>query len=299
MSTTISERIARVPRWRHQIELPGGVVTPGTQKTLAQLPTIGLPADLTGKSVIDIGCSDGFYSFECERRGASRVLAVDNFSSIYIDAPSGFHTAHEILSSRVEFLQSDLFDLDARVVGQFDLVLFLGVLYHLRHPLLGLERLVPLCNGQLIVETEVMQATTRRARLAEAIGGKQAVPYVMRFLPIEDNILDPTSCWVPSEACTESMLKSCGFCDVSTFSSIHGRGVFHAFTPARGDDVSWLLRIVAPSVVARVASSVVGRSIEAASVAEVLRAVSIQEFGRIRQEAAELQAKEMRRSGRS
>jgi hypothetical protein len=221
------------------------------------------------------------------------VLAVDNFSSVYIDGPSGFQVAHDALSSRVEFLQSDLFDLDPRVVGQFDLVLFLGVLYHLRHPLLGLERLAPLCKGQLIVETEVMpRPEGRRARLTEMIGGNELPSYVMRFLPIEDNLRDPTSCWVPSESCTMSMLQSCGFCDVSTFSSIHGRGVFHGYTPARGDDIERLLRMVDAGIVARTATAVLGRAIDRTDVPAALRSVGVQEFGRIRQEAAELQAKE-------
>ena len=290
---TIRDQIARVPWWRHQIELPDGVVTPGTQKTLAQLPTIGLPADLSGKSVIDIGCSDGFYSFECEKRGAARVLAVDNFSSVYIDNPAGFHVVREILSSRVEFLQSDLFDLDARVLGRFDVVLFLGVLYHLRHPLLGLERLASLCDGQVIVETEVLQhPATLRARLANALGGRGIEPFVMRFLPIEANIRDPTSCWVPSEGCTVSMLQSCGFCNVRTFSSVHGRGVFHGFTPAHGDDIDRLLHLVDPDAVARVAVEVLDRTVDRTNVATALRSATVDQFHRIRQAASELQAKE-------
>src|SRR5438874_13568446 len=107
---TVGEKVAAVPHWRHRIQLPGGVVTPGSQDTLAQLPTIGMPDSLTGLTVLDVGCSDGFYSFESEKRGAIRVLAVDNYSSVYIDNPTGFNVARESLDSRVDFLKSDLFD---------------------------------------------------------------------------------------------------------------------------------------------------------------------------------------------
>src|SRR5438874_870007 len=118
--------VTQVARWRHQIPLPGGIITPGSQATLEQVKGLGIPADLSGKAVLDIGCSDGFFSFECEKRGAARVLAVDNFSSVYIDTPSGFAAAHALLQSKVEFRQIDLFDLKPAEVGQFDLVLFLG-----------------------------------------------------------------------------------------------------------------------------------------------------------------------------
>ena len=138
--------MTNVLRWRHRISLPDGTVTPGVQDSPALLKRLQLPEDLSGKTVLDIGCSDGFYSFECERRGASRVLAVDNYSSPLIDSPSGFHMAHALLHSKVEFRQADLFSLNPDKDGCFDIVLFLGVLYHLRHPLLGLEsisKLVP------------------------------------------------------------------------------------------------------------------------------------------------------------
>ena len=138
--------MTNVPRWRHRISLPDGTVTPGVQDSPALLKRLQLPEDLSGKTVLDIGCSDGFYSFECERRGASRVLAVDNYSSPLVDSPSGFHMAHTLLNSKVEFRQADLFSLDPDEDGCFDIVLFLGVLYHLRHPLLGIERIASLCR---------------------------------------------------------------------------------------------------------------------------------------------------------
>jgi tRNA (mo5U34)-methyltransferase len=295
MST--SEIVATVPYWRHRIELPGGVVTPGTQDTLTQLPTIGLPNSLAGQTVLDIGCSDGFYSFESERRGASRVLAVDNYSSVYIDTPRGFNVARDSLQSKVEFLKSDLFALSPQQIGTFDVVLFLGVLYHLRHPLLALEHLATLCTTQLILETEIAgQPEGRRERLAQAIGG--AFPqYWMRFFP-GGEISDPTTFWAPSIPCGVAMLQLCGFCGVKVVSSSSTRAVYHAFSPAVGDDVDRLIRLASAKAVASAASEVLSRTVRPDDLSVALKRTSIPEFGRIRQAALELKAKEWYQGGR-
>ena len=97
-----------------------------------------------GLSVLDIGAWDGFFSFECERRGASRVVAADYFSwhGSGWGTKAGFTLARDVLGSKVEDVDIDVMDLTPERVGTFDLVLFLGVLYHLRHPLLALERVV-------------------------------------------------------------------------------------------------------------------------------------------------------------
>jgi tRNA (mo5U34)-methyltransferase len=296
---TIAERIASVPLWRHRIVFPDGAITPGSQDTLAQLPTIALPADLSGQTVLDVGCSDGFYSFECEKRGAARVLAVDNYSSVYIDSPSGFRVAHEVLGSRVEFLESDLFDLDPARIGQFDLVLCLGVLYHLRHPLLGIERLAPLCRNQLILETGVAGGPVgRRAKLAAFLTGATPPRHWMQLYVNDEINADPTSYWAPSEPCAEEMMRLCGFCDVQTVSSKQQRGVFHGFSPAHGADVERLLSNHGGEIVAGAAMRVLGRSMAAGDVVPVLKAASIVQFAQIRQIAAEMRAKDWHRRGR-
>src|SRR5262245_48364448 len=126
--------IASVPFWFHQIEVAPGIVTPGIDPSPEKLKRLTFPADLRGKRVLDIGAWDGFFSFECERRGAAEVVAIDAAPSL------SFAVARELLGSQVKFYAMNIYDLTPVTLGQFDLVLCLGVLYHLRHPLFGLER---------------------------------------------------------------------------------------------------------------------------------------------------------------
>ena len=285
--TSVRDQVDRVSHWRHRIELPGGVVTPGTQDTQAQLAMLHLPAELSGRSVLDIGCSDGFFSFECEKRGAARVLAVDNYSSIIFDSNSGFQVAHQALGSKVEFRQADLFTLDPQEFGRFDLVLFLGVLYHLRHPLLALDRLSELCNDQLILETELSSPRGLWGALKRRVVGADNTNAGMRFHEADDLNRDPTNWWTPTPKCVEGMLRSSGFCGVQTVATHRARGVTHGFSPAHGDDVTTMLRIHGKVGLARVAAAIQGEAVQPETVESVLRSMTIPEFARFRQALAE------------
>ena len=114
-----------------------------------------IPQDLAGKSVLDIGAWDGYFSFEFERRGAKRVLAIDTYAWDHggLDC---FLLAREHFKSNVEFRRMDVHDLDPDVIGRFDLVFCAGVLYHMRNPLIGLERIRSVTAGQLILETHAL-----------------------------------------------------------------------------------------------------------------------------------------------
>jgi tRNA (mo5U34)-methyltransferase len=135
----------------HSIELPDGQIIPGIQSIekqrwrLAQFP---IPQDLRGKRVLDIGAWDGWFSFEMERRGAS-VVAVDATKK------TRFLEVKEMLNSKVEHVVADITYLTPRDIGYFDIVLFLGVLYHLKHPMLALERVCELTTGLACVESFV------------------------------------------------------------------------------------------------------------------------------------------------
>lgn len=120
-----------------------------------RLRLMRIPEDLRGWTVLDIGAWHGFFSFECERRGADRVLAIDSFSWDRYGM-EGFLDRRTRLGSEVEYRRLDVHDLDPAAVGQFDLVLFFGVLYHLHTPIQALERIARVTRRLLICETHVL-----------------------------------------------------------------------------------------------------------------------------------------------
>jgi tRNA (mo5U34)-methyltransferase len=179
--------------WFHTIDLGEGKVTPGKDNSPERLARIRMPESLAGRTVLDVGAYDGFFSFEAERRGASRVLATDSFMwGGHRDRKPAFDYARERLGSRVEDQVVDVLDLSPETVGgPFDVVLFLGVLYHMRHPLLALERIASVTGELLILETETAHLATR-------------APAVRYFLEGND--------WcAPNEAAIRSMLADVGF----------------------------------------------------------------------------------------
>jgi tRNA (mo5U34)-methyltransferase len=137
--------------WHQRFELAPGVVTPGTSNVGLLLDLAGVPTALSGLSVLDLGTSNGGTAFEVERRGAARVVAVD----IYPPDWFGFTRIKQALNSQVEFLQASVYELPDRLHEQFDLVLFFGVLYHLRHPLLALDRVRELVRTDIAIETAI------------------------------------------------------------------------------------------------------------------------------------------------
>jgi tRNA (mo5U34)-methyltransferase len=182
--------------WFHTIDLGGGVTTPGRVVPQTQtLPRLGLPADLSGKTVLDIGAWDGFFSFEAERRGAQRVLATD--SHAWYTRKPAFELARRALGSRVEDHDIDVMELSPERIGTFDLVLCLGVLYHLRHPLLALEKVFSVTADHLILETVTDLVWTRYP--------------VMRFYPGDELAGDASNWFGPNPPAVLGMLKAAGF----------------------------------------------------------------------------------------
>jgi tRNA (mo5U34)-methyltransferase len=185
--------------WYHTMDLGDGIITPGANDTYAYMSRIGMPADLTGKTVLDIGAWDGAYSFEAERRGAARVLATDHFcwSGPGWGTRAGFDLAREALGSRVEDRDIDLAELSDKTVGTFDIVLFLGVLYHLQDPLSALRRLAPVTRELLILETVVDLLCVRRPAIA--------------IYPGSELSNDATNWCGPNPAAVEALLRCAGF----------------------------------------------------------------------------------------
>src|SRR5579859_1001218 len=203
-AAALEARVAAVPYWWHSIDLGHGVVTPGgTGDTSRLLQKLALPDDLTGKSVLDIGAWDGFYSFECERRGATRVVASDLF--VWREGgKAGFDLARDALGSRVEEMEIDVFDISPETVGMFDVVLFLGVLYHLRDPFGGLAHAASVARELLIVETHVDLLDLDRPAIA--------------FYPGAELAGDATNWCGPNVPAVVGMLDNLGFSDTDVVS---------------------------------------------------------------------------------
>jgi tRNA (mo5U34)-methyltransferase len=195
----VSARVAGHPLWYHRIELAPGVVTPGSHDSPAALRVLdglGLPPDCTGLRVLDIGCRDGFFAFEMERRGA-RVVALD-----YMDSTTtGFGIAAEVLGSRVEYRVENVYDLEPRRHGLFEVVLFLGVLYHLRNPMLALDRVraVTRPGGLAFIETHLS------ADPAVAGAGQP----VWQYFPRDSCLGDATNKWAPNLPGLRAVLEEC------------------------------------------------------------------------------------------
>jgi tRNA (mo5U34)-methyltransferase len=205
----VRARIAAVRHWYHPIEVRPGIVTPGLNDAQHVLEMIELPADCRGMRALDLGTRDGFFAFELERRGAD-VVAVD-----YLPITgSGFAVASELLGSRVTYLQRNLYELRAADLGTFDLVLFLGLLYHLPDPLGGLRVVRNLTRTRMILESLVLD-----------FGGAMDELPIMRFFAGSAWAGDPTNYWGPNMRCVEDMLGETEFTATRSVRS-GDRGVF-------------------------------------------------------------------------
>lgn len=204
--------------WFHQIDLGNGLVTPGADRSEAKLAGLNLPRDLAGKRVIDIGAWDGFFSFACERRGAD-VLATDSYCWTGADPldGKGFRLAKQALGSKVGECIVRVEDLPSADLGLFDVVLFLGVLYHATDPLGYLKNVRAVTGGVAIIETHVDLLQIRTPALA--------------YYPGSTLNGDATNFFGPNEAAVHGMCQDAGFSRVETIRpqwDSH-RMVFHAF----------------------------------------------------------------------
>ena len=194
----LRQRVSKI-QWFHTIDLGHGIITPGVDNTPEKLKKLALPDDFTGKTVLDIGAWDGFFSFEVERRGAKKVLAVDSFcwSGPGWGTKAGFELAREALGSQVLDMEMEVMDLSPEAVGRFDVTLFLGVLYHMKYPFLALERVANVTNELLVLETEVDLLGVSRPAVAFYAGSELNQ--------------DPTNWWGPNPKAVCHLLRAAGF----------------------------------------------------------------------------------------
>lgn len=237
MSTVVAasdkqQLVDEVGYWWHSIDLGDGVITPGWKSPRIlqrELANFRLP-NLAGRTVLDIGAWDGYFSFQAERLGAERVVALDHFAwSIdrktrnnasrrrdmrvseklspdqnvdcwrpdELPGRRGFDLAREKLGSEVEPVVADFMKTDLAELGQFDVVLFSGVLYHMRHPLLALERLAQVTGELAVIETAAVWTDRRRAWC--------------EFFETNELGNDHTNWWTPNEKALIGMCRAAGF----------------------------------------------------------------------------------------
>lgn len=191
--------------WFHTIDLGGGVRTPGQKDTLTELRHMRLP-DLSGRTVLDVGAYDGFYSFEAERRGARRVVAVDSWAWNWpgSDARRNFDLARDVLASAIEQKTLPVEEVSPETVGgPFDVVLFLGVLYHAPDPLGYLRHVRSVTGGVAVIETLVDLLDVRVPAAA--------------YYPGASLNHDASNHFGPNPAAVEGMIRDAGFARVVAF----------------------------------------------------------------------------------
>jgi tRNA (mo5U34)-methyltransferase len=214
--SALEQRIASLAPWFHNLDLDGVKTAP--DHFLWDYPRSKfagfaehIPADLKGWTVLDIGCNAGFYAYEMKRRGADRVVAIDHDPRYLAQA----RLVGEIFGLEIDLRQLEVYDV-GRLGERFDLVLFLGVLYHLRHPLLALDMIHDRVARDMLVfqslqrGSEEILAVPDNAPFAEtAVFDRPGYP-ALHFVE-KAYADDPTNWWIPNRAASEAMLRSAGF----------------------------------------------------------------------------------------
>lgn len=211
---TIEDEVARLGPWFHDLDLAGVRTAPNHPlgNFLRDLWTTvepAFPADMTGQTVLDIGCNAGFYTFQLAARGA-QVTGIDHDPHYLKQA----RYAADILGHDVELLELEAYDV-LNLGRRFDYVIFMGVLYHLRYPLLGLDRIREVVGQRLVFQTMVrgsMERLEAKPDYPFEEGGIFHDERFPRLYFLEHSYAgDPTNWWVANESGAAALLRSAGF----------------------------------------------------------------------------------------
>jgi tRNA (mo5U34)-methyltransferase len=210
----LMRRISEMGEWFHNINLNGVWTAPN--HFLGDFPNVkwkgiapAIPDDLSGATVLDIGCNGGFHSIEFKKRGAGRVVGVD-VDDRYLEQA---RFASQVLGLEIEFMKRSVYDVDS-IPGQFDYVLFMGVFYHLRYPLYALDKVIKKVKSSLIFQT-MIRGSINSPELADDYHFWNTDIFKSADFPsmyfIEKKYAgDPTNWWIPNHGAMEAMLRSSG-----------------------------------------------------------------------------------------
>jgi tRNA (mo5U34)-methyltransferase len=227
----ILAELKRLEPWFHRIDLGKGLYTKtesvmgepvdhpfGPWQTIQKL----LPNDLTGKTLLDVGCNAGFYAFEAKRRGAARVLGVDGQRQ---HVRQGLFV-RKVLGLDVEFRRLNVYELSPRTVGQFDITLALGLLYHLKHPILALENLYQVTKEVLVIETAIMPPEQTQASFMHPLGEQQMFLHTLAFVENPSHAKEQVFNWfLPGIDALKAMLRTTGFDEVEVVEAKNERAI--------------------------------------------------------------------------
>ena len=213
----ILSEVNKLGPWFHWIDLGQGVVTK-TKSAVGEpvehpVPTWRavqncVPKDLSGKSVLDVGCNAGFYSIEMKRRGAARVVGVDSQRDLIRQAIF----VRRVLDVDVEYHRSSVYDLDPKTMGQFDITLALGLIYHCKHLVLALEKLFAITRELLVIETAVYPPEKVPASFRYDVGGMRPTLHPMAYVENASEAKEAVYNWfLPGVDALTALLKNVGF----------------------------------------------------------------------------------------
>jgi len=212
----LERRVRELGPWFHNLDLSGVRTAP--DHFLGDYPAVkfknfasAIPQDLRGRTVLDIGCNGGFYSIEMKRRGADRVVGID-YDDVYLNQA---RFAAEVSGAEIEFRKLSVYDV-ATLREKFDIVIFMGVLYHLRHPLLALDLIHEHVTRDLLIFQSMQRGSPDIEPVASDYQFWQSEMFDRPGFPrlhfIEKKYSgDITNWWIPNRACAEAMLRSAGF----------------------------------------------------------------------------------------
>jgi tRNA (mo5U34)-methyltransferase len=257
--------------WFHRIDLGGGIFTK-TESVMGEpvdhpretweLVQQCLPADLTGKSVLDVGCNGGFYCVEAKRRGAQRVLGVDGQRQHVRQALF----VRKVLGLDLEFRRFSVYDLKPETVGVFDITLALGLVYHLKHLVFALERLYEVTKELLIVETAIIPPERTPPSFVQPLGEIRQMLHPLFYADNPPEAKEQVYNWfLPGPDALRALLLNTGFAEATVFNVTRDRAVLvcrkdpSAALRTVHDYIATLDFVIAPPAVLRPGEKIAGK----------------------------------------